>query len=89
MRMSGALRTVALVEAAKGSLVLLAGFGLLSLIHHDIQRFAERLVVHSHLNPASGYPRIFLDLAKQLTDGRLLLLALGAVTYALVRFIEA
>lgn len=89
MRLSGALRTVALVEAAKGCLVLLAGFGLLSLIHHDVQRFAERLVVHAHLNPASGYPRIFLDLAKQLTDGRLLFLAAGAGFYALVRFIEA
>lgn len=89
MHTSGALRTVALLEAAKGALVLLAGFGLLSLIHHDIQRVAERLVVHAHLNPASGYPRIFLDLAKQLTDARLLLLAAGAITYSLVRFTEA
>lgn len=89
MHMSGALRTIALVEAGKGTLVLLAGFGLLSLIHHDLQRVAERLVVHAHLNPASAYPRIFLDLAKQLTDGRLLLLAAGAIAYALVRFIEA
>ena len=89
MRFSSALRAVALFEAAKGILVILVGFGLLSLIHHDAQHFAERLVAHAHLNPASRYPRIFLDIAGQMTDGRLLLLALGAGTYAGARLVEA
>lgn len=89
MQLSSALRTVALLEALKGGLVLLVGFGLLSLIHHDVQRFAERLLAHVHLNPAARYPRIFIDLASQLTDTRLLLVAAGAAAYALVRFIEA
>ena len=87
--MSGALRTVALLEAAKGVLVLLAGFGVLSLIHHDAQRIAERLIAHAHLNPAAHYPRIFMDVADRLTDARLLLIAAGAGAYALVRLIEA
>ena len=89
MRLSRALRTVALFEAAKGTLVLLVGFGLLSLVHHDIQRFAERLVIHAHLNPAARYPRIFIEVANHLTDARLLLIAAGAATYSLVRFVEA
>ena len=89
MRLSSALRTVALLEAGKGALVLLVGFGLLSLIHHDVQRFAERLIAHTHLNPAARYPRIFIDIASQLTDGRLLLIAAGAAIYSIVRFIEA
>jgi uncharacterized membrane protein (DUF2068 family) len=89
MRLSSALRTVALVEAAKGALVLLVGFGLLSLIHRDIQQFAERLITHAHLNPASHYPRIFLDMANRVTDGRLAALAAGAALYSSVRFIEA
>jgi uncharacterized membrane protein (DUF2068 family) len=89
MRFSNALRTVALIEATKGALVLLAGFGLLSLIHHDVQRFAERLIAHFHLNPAAHYPRIFVQVATQLTDARLLLIAAGASVYSLVRFIEA
>jgi len=89
MRFSNALRTVALIEATKGALVLLAGFGLRSLIHHDIQRFAERLIAHFHLNPAAHYPRIFVQVATQLTDARLLLIAAGASVYSLVRFIEA
>lgn len=76
-------------EAAKGAVVLLAGFGALSLIHHDVQRVADQLVGHLHLNPAKHYPRIFLDTAAHVTDARLWLLTNLAVAYALVRFVEA
>ena len=89
MRLSGALRTIALLEAAKGALVLLVGFGLLSLVHQDVQRAAEHLISHTHLNPASRYPRIFIDVANQLTDAHLLLIAAGGGVYSLARFIEA
>ena len=89
MRFTSAVRAVALIEATKGTLVLLVGFGLLSLVHHDVQRFAERLIAHAHLNPAARYPRIFIDMASQFTDTRLLLLAAGAAAYSIVRFIEA
>lgn len=85
----GALRAVAVLEAAKGLLVLATGFGLLSLVHRDVQALAERLVLHAHFNPASRYPRIFLELAADVTQGRLVLLAAGATAYALVRFVEA
>lgn len=86
---SRALRAVALLESAKGLLVLLAGIGALSFIHHDAQRFAERLVGHLHLNPASRYPHIFLEFTAKVTDSRLRTLAELAAGYALVRFIEA
>jgi len=89
MRSSGTVRAVALLEAAKGSLVVLAGIGALSFIHHDAQRIAERLVAHLHLNPASGSPRIFVEFAANLTDVRLGTLAALAAGYASVRFIEA
>lgn len=61
MRLSNGVRLVATFEAAKGALVLLAGFGFLSLVHSDAQRIAEELVGHLHLNPANRYPRIFID----------------------------
>jgi len=88
MRLASTVRAVALFEAAKGALVLLAGFGALSLIHQDAQRLAEQLVGHLHLNPASRYPRIFVDTAAHLTDARLSLFAILAATYALVRGVE-
>jgi uncharacterized membrane protein (DUF2068 family) len=83
------LKIVACFEAAKGLLVLLAGFGLLTYIHKDLFLAAERLVRHFHLNPASRYPHIFLDLAEHVTSGQLWLLALSAFLYALARLIEA
>jgi len=89
MKLSSALRTVAVFEAAKGALVLLVGFDLLSLVHHDIQQVAEHLLARTHLNPASRYPHIFIDIANQLTNTRLLLIAAGAGLYSLARFIEA
>lgn len=83
------VRTVALLEAAKGILVILTGFGALSLIHHDVQQFAERLVGHLHLNPAKHFPQIFIEAAAHLTDARLWTLAGFAAAYGLVRLVEA
>ena len=83
------IRAIAVFEAAKGLLVLVAGFGLLGLMHRDVEAIAERLVRFSHLNPASKYPHIFLDAAAKVTDARLWLLAGGAGAYAVVRLIEA
>ena len=86
---SGTLRAIACLEAAKGTIVLLVGCGLLTLIHKNIQHYAELLIPHLHLNPAQGYPHVFLDLAGQITDARLWFLAAAALAYASVRFIEA
>ena len=62
---------------------------MLSIVHHDVQHMAEQLVSHLHLNPASRYPRVFLDAAAALTESRATLLVVGAMAYALVRFVEA
>jgi uncharacterized membrane protein (DUF2068 family) len=83
------VRTIALFEMAKGLLVLLAGLGLLALIHRDAQHAAEAFVRHLHLDPASRYPEIFIRAAGRLTDRRLLLLAGGAFAYAVLRLAEA
>ena len=83
------LRTVALFEATKGLLVMTAGVGVLSLLHHDAQRVAESVVRHLHLNPARHYPQVFIAAASRVTDARLWLLAAGAFAYSAVRAVEA
>jgi len=83
------IRMIAGYEAAKGLLVLVAGTGLLLLVHRDAQALAERLVTHLHLDPAKRVPRIFLQFMTEVTPGRLRWLALGAMAYALMRFAEA
>jgi uncharacterized membrane protein (DUF2068 family) len=84
-----AARQIAVMEFAKGVLVLLTGAGLIKFVHSDAQRAAEEMVRLFHLNPSSGYPRIFIDLAVSTSDSRLWALAVGALAYAGLRFAEA
>jgi uncharacterized membrane protein (DUF2068 family) len=88
-RTSRAVRVVAVLEAFKGIVVLLAATGLLALVHRDLDDFAVRLVQHAHLNPASRWPHIFLDAVSHLDQPRLLWLAVGAAAYGAVRLVEA
>jgi uncharacterized membrane protein (DUF2068 family) len=86
---SRGLHVVALFEGTKGLLVLLVGFELLTFIHKDFHEAALKLVEHIHLNPASHYPRIFLDLTERINDTKLWSMAIAAAMYSLVRMIEA
>ena len=83
------IRIVAVFEAGKAALVLLAGMGLLSLVHKDVQALAERFVERFHMNPAHEYPHIFIEAASKLTDARLWQLAWLALGYAIIRLVEA
>ena len=89
MATSRVIGAVAFVEAVKGAVVLLAATGVLSLVHRDVYALAVMLIEHMHLNPASKYPRIFLDAASQVHDKRLHLIAMGAGAYATLRLVEA
>ena len=76
-------------EAAKGTIVLLVGLGLLAVVHRDAQSAAEELVYTLHLNPAKRYPHIFLEAAERYSDVRLWLLAAAAFGYTALRLAEA
>ena len=83
------LRAVAAFEALKGTIVLVAGFGLARAIGGDVGEFAERLVHRMHLDAAKRFPRIFIDLANNLSDAQLWGLAALAMAYAVLRLAEA
>jgi uncharacterized membrane protein (DUF2068 family) len=83
------LRAVAVFEALKGAIVLVAGFGLMRLVHRDVAHAAEALIDRLHLNAAKKFPQIFLQLAANITDVQLWGLAALALAYALLRFAEA
>lgn len=80
---------MALFEAAKGGLVLLAGLGSLVLLHEDVQHLADLVVGHLHLNPARRLTHLFFDAAAILTEAHLRIVAVVAILYAAVRFVEA
>lgn len=83
------LRVVAALEGSKGLIVLLAGFGVLAIVDDGAARFADALVQHMHLNPAKGIPRIFVAAMSDTSNRELRLLALGAITYSVLRLVEA
>lgn len=84
-----AMRAVALFEAGKGALALLGASGVLLLLHHDLRVIALRLLAHTHLNPASRYPHLFLEAAGHLQDMRWWLLVSGVTAYVTLRGVEA
>src|ERR1700712_4466026 len=83
------VKSVAVFEAIKGTLVLLGGFGLLSLLHRDIRVIAAALVGRFHLNPANGFANSFIEAASRVTDGRLWMIALLGFVYGMFRLLEA
>jgi len=83
------MRAVALFEAAKGLLMLLAGFGAFRLLHRDARVLATELVGRFHLQADGKYSSIFIDLASHVTDQRVWLFAAFAGFYAAFRLLEA
>ena len=88
-RTADMVRMAAVFEAAKGTMVLLTGFGVFMLVHRDLHQVAEQIVRHLHLNPAREYPSIFIDLFSNLSDLQLVALAVSACIYSVVRLVEA
>jgi len=84
-----ALRPIALFEAFKGAIVLIAGFGLLGFLDRDNEVYAEQIIRHLHLNPAGHYPQIFIAAMARTEDSHLVALACLAALYSTVRFVEA
>jgi uncharacterized membrane protein (DUF2068 family) len=84
-----ALRAVASVEFLKGLVVLLAGFGVLSLVHRDAWDVAESFLEWLHISPETHYAQVFLNLADQVTDTKVWAVAIGALAYSTLRFAES
>jgi uncharacterized membrane protein (DUF2068 family) len=83
------LRAIAIVEALKGVVVLLLAFGLLSLLHKDVEDVTENMLFHMHISPVHRFGEAVLRAASKMTDTRLWEITIGGVAYSLVRFIEA
>jgi len=84
-----ALRAVASVEFLKGLVVLLAGFGVLSLVHRDAWDVAESFLEWLHISPDGHYAQVFLNLADQVTDSKVWAVAIAALAYSTLRFAES
>lgn len=84
-----ALRSIALFEALKGTIVFVLAFGLLGFLGGDDARFVEQWVVRMHIDPANRYLHPIIHTLSEVSDTRLYLLMAFAVLYTAVRFFEA
>ncbi len=80
---------MALFEALKGTLALLAAGGLFYLIPHDYHRLVTELVGRLHLNAGSSYPNVFVRILEDASNAQLWLVGALVLVYAVVRFAEA
>ena len=83
------LHWIACFEAAKGVVIVLAGFGLLSLLHRDVQSIGHDLIDALNISPTHHLVDVFLKLVDHLDDRKLWQFAGIAFIYASVRLIEA
>lgn len=87
------LRGVALFEAAKGGLAVLATAWVLSLRHKDMQDVADHILatLHKvlHIHPDRHFFRIVQHSIEGLTPRGLILIACLIMLYAVIRFVEA
>ena len=86
----GVLRSVAILELAKGLLVLLVGLGLLSLLRsgRDVESLAKSLLGVLHFNRHHRLSEVFLNAAR-LGDANFIAVAIAAGMYSAMRFVES
>ncbi len=83
------IHLIAVFEAIKGVIGLIAGFGILSLMNRDIVAFAEDLVGFLHLNSEGRIAHRIVETVTKLNPSNLKLFFILSLIYASVRFIEA
>jgi uncharacterized membrane protein (DUF2068 family) len=85
------LRTVAMIEALKGVLVLAVAFALIALLRHDVdlQDAAMNVLDFLHIDPDRRLAGLFIDAAGKVMDWNVIFVGLGAFAYSALRFIEA
>ncbi len=88
-RLKDGLRAIALFEALKGTLALLAAGGLFYVIPRDFRHIATELVGRLHLNAGKSYPNVFNRIIEDTSNAQLWLIGALVVVYAVIRFVEA
>jgi len=81
------MRSIALFEGAKAFVAIAAATGL--ALHQRLQPMINSLAGHLHLNPAHDRPLAIVHALEADASAHLRLLALGALTYAAMRGLEA
>lgn len=84
-------RGIAALEFLKGLAVVLLGTGVATMLHHehDVEDVAVNLLYVLHISHHHHLSAIFLQAADKLQDTNLVVVAICAGVYSLLRFVEA
>jgi uncharacterized membrane protein (DUF2068 family) len=82
------LRAVAILESAKGVLVVALAIAIIAVRGH-LEDYTEDLLYHLHIDFDHRFAHVLLDAASKLTGTRILTVALISSVYATLRFVEA
>lgn len=80
---------IAIFEAFKGVIGLIAGFGILSLINRDIAEFAEDLIGFLHLNSEGRFAHRIVEAVTRLNPSNIKIFFILSLVYAAKCFVEA
>jgi uncharacterized membrane protein (DUF2068 family) len=84
------LRGIATLEVMKGMIVLLSAVGILLMVRReDPWYIADGLLRLLHISPDHHFAQVFLDWADSLTTAKIWTVAAAALSYSVLRFIEA
>jgi uncharacterized membrane protein (DUF2068 family) len=83
------IRAIAIFEMVKGFLGLAVGITLLVLLHRDLQDIAENILDYLHIDPTGHLAQSFVERASQINESNILIFAVVAFVYTIVRFVEA
>lgn len=83
------LRAIATFETLKGLIALLALLAVIDLIHRDVRALAAHWIAVFDLEPNAHLTSVLLEYADKLPQADVQALAMVAVAYAALRFVEA
>jgi uncharacterized membrane protein (DUF2068 family) len=85
------LRTVAMIEAAKGALALVIGFAFVQVLRHDVdlQDAALNLLAWLHIDPERRIALAFVHAAERMSDANVLNVVAIVLLYSSLRFLES
>jgi uncharacterized membrane protein (DUF2068 family) len=83
------VHAIAVFEAVKGTIAVIAAFGILSLINRDIAAFADDVVEVLHLNSEGRLAHRIVETVTRLNPANIKIFFALAMLYATIRFVEA
>src|ERR1700751_5354587 len=83
------LRTLAMIEGAKGLLAIVGAIIIFSFAHKDLTNLAFHFLSALHVNPGSRVAEAVFRASDKATTQQIVMVGFGVLVYAAIRLIKA